>query len=138
MPTSAKAAIQEVIDLHIFFQEWLDGSLPNTDAAFARFHAATAAGFTLISPDGSIAAGADTATWIQTAHGTRRGFRLWTDAHNVRYVNDNLAVVTYQEWQTRDGVTTGRISTAIFVAAPAAPNGVAWLHVQETWLPDQA
>ena len=128
------ACFQEVIDLHAFFQGWLDGTLPNDDALFARFAAANNPAFTLISPDGSMAGGAATGSWIRAAYGTRPGFRLWTDAHQMHYQDANLAIVTYREWQTREGATTVRISTAVFRTAPAAPNGVAWVHIHETWL----
>ena len=49
------ACTREVQELHDFFQGWLEGSLPATDAVFGRFTLATAAGFTLIGPDGSVA-----------------------------------------------------------------------------------
>lgn len=126
-------AIQEVIDLHTFFEAWLGGALPATDAAFARFMDATDPGFTLIGPDGATIHAAAVADWIRGAHATRPGFRLWTTDHQLCYADGVCALVTYLEWQTRDGVTTCRISTALFVAAPGAPNGFAWRHVHETW-----
>lgn len=126
-------AIQEVIDLHTFFEAWLGGARPETDADFARFTAATDPGFTLIGPDGAMMAAEAIAGWIRHAYGTRPGFRLWTTDHQLRYVDDACALVTYLEWQTRDDVTTCRISTALFVVAPDAPNGLTWRHVHETW-----
>lgn len=126
-------AIQEVIDLHTFFEAWLGGALPENDAAFARFTGATDPGFTLISPDGAVMAADAVTGWIRQSHNTRPGFRLWTTDHQLRYADDACALITYLEWQTRDDVTTCRISTALFVAAPTAPNGFAWRHVHETW-----
>jgi hypothetical protein len=126
-------AIQEVIDLHTFFEAWLGGVLPDNDREFARFTAANDPGFTLIGPDGATLDAAAVAGWIRHAHGTRLGFRLWTTDHQLRYADDAGALVTYLEWQTRDDVTTCRVSTAFFVAAPGAPHGFAWRHVHETW-----
>ena len=123
-----------MVDLHRFFQAWLDGSLPATEQVFARFTAATHPAFTLIGPDGSMADRAATAAWIRAAHGTRPGVALWTDDHRVCHVASELAVVTYREWQRREGTLTVRISTALLTADPAAPNGLSWLHVHETWL----
>jgi hypothetical protein len=128
------ACAREVQELHDFFQGWLEGSLPATDAVFGRFTLATAAGFTLIGPDGSVAGRADTVAWIRAAHGTRRGFRLWTDEHTLRAGGEGWALCTYREWQTRDGVTTARRSTALLVADAAAPAGLSWMHVHETWM----
>ena len=127
-------AIQEVIDLHIFFEAWLGGALPADDDAFARFTAATDPGFTLIGPDGAMMEGGAIADWIRDAHGTRPGFRLWTTDHRLHYAGAGCALVTYLEWQTRAEVTTCRISTALFVAAATAPLGWRWRHVHETWL----
>ena len=132
--TLQDACFQEVVDLHTFFQGWLGGVLPDDDAVFARFAAANDPAFTLISPDGSIADSVETSAWIRAAHGTRRGFRLWTDAHRMHFQDGNIALVTYREWQMRDDATNVRLSTALFRIAPAAPNGVAWVHVHETWL----
>lgn len=126
--------IQEVIELHAFFQAWLAGEAPESDAAFARFTSATAPEFTLISPDGKVAGFTDTARWIRNAYGTRPGVRLWTDDHVVRYVDEHVVLITYREHQTRDGATTMRISSALFRRADAAPRGVLWLHVHETWV----
>jgi hypothetical protein len=45
-------------------------------------------------------------------------------------------LVADEEWQSDGtGEGTGRLSTALFAPAPAAPDGVAWLHVHGTWLP---
>ncbi len=77
------ACIREIIELHAFFQAWLDGSLPNSDEVFVRFTGATAPDFTLIGPDGGMAGFAATAAWIRAAHGTRPGFQLWTTDHNA-------------------------------------------------------
>ena len=128
------ACAREIKELHDFFQAWLEGSLPPTDAAFARFAQATAAGFTLIGPDGSVTRRDETAAWIRAAHGTRRGFKLWTDEHTLRAAGEDWALCTYREWQTRDGATTVRISTALLVADSTAPAGLSWVHVHETWM----
>jgi hypothetical protein len=128
------ACAREIHELHDFFQGWLEGSLPPTDAVFVRFTAATAPDFLLIGPDGSLAGRDDTATWIRAAHGTRRDFQLWTDEHVLRTSGSDWALATYREWQTRDGVTTVRLSSVLFTADPAAPAGLLWRHVHETWL----
>jgi hypothetical protein len=128
------ACAREISELHDFFQGWLEGTLAPDDEHFARFTEATAAGFTLIGPDGSSAGREATAAWIRAAHGTRRGFRLWTDDHVLRAAGPDWALATYREHQTRDGLTSTRLSTVLFVADAAAPNGLAWLHVHETWL----
>lgn len=129
----SERSIQEVIELHAFFQGWLRGELAASDTVFSRFTNATALEFTLISPNGTAAGYAETARWIRDAHDTRPGVLLWTDDHLVRYADERIALVTYREHQTLAGVTTLRISSALFRRADIAPQGVAWLHVHETW-----
>jgi hypothetical protein len=131
---SLAACELEIIGLHDFFQAWLDGSLPATDAVFARFLQATSPSFTLIAPDGTTAGRDATAAWIRAAHGTRAGFRLWTDEHRLCAGGEDWALVTYREWQTRAGATTLRLSTALLMADADAPLGLSWVHVHETWI----
>jgi hypothetical protein len=50
----------------------------------------------------------------------------------------DILLVTYEEWQQSGDQTTARLSTALFRDKPDAPNGLEWLHVHETWLPDRA
>jgi hypothetical protein len=88
----------------------------------------------LIGPDGSTAGREEPGGWIRAAHGTRPGFRVWTDEHILRAAGEDWALCTYREWQTRDGVTSVRLSTAFLAADNAAPAGLSWLHVHETWI----
>ncbi len=134
IPTLIADCIQEVVDLHTFFQAWLRGELLDRDPVFNRFIQATAPDFMLISPTGQAAGLTETADWIRRAHGTRPGVRLWTDEHVARFADDQVALLTYREWQTRDNVTTLRISSALLRRKLDAPNRVVWLHVHETWL----
>jgi hypothetical protein len=66
-------------------------------------------------------------------------FRIWIEQPAARRLSGDLWLVTYEEWQN-DGVgqINGRLSSALFTARAGMPNGVAWLHVHETWLPDPA
>lgn len=129
-----ECCILEVIELHAFFQAWLRGELPASDAVFSRFASAVGPEFILISPGGKVAGFTETAGWIRSAYGTRPGVLLWTDDHVVRYADEHVVLITYREHQTRDGATTMRISSALFRRDDAAPRDVLWLHVHETWV----
>jgi len=125
----------EIEELHRFFVAWFLGELPRTAENFARFTHATAPGFTLISPGGAMIDYAVAVEWIENAHGSRSNFNIWTENFRLHQHLDEIAIVTYEEWQeTADGVTS-RLSTAVFADDVTAPNGVRWLHVHETWLP---
>ncbi len=52
-----------------------------------------------------------------------------------RTVGDGLVLVTYEEHQTTGGEHEGWLSSALFRAREGRPNGVEWLHMQETYLP---
>ena len=47
---------------------------------------------------------------------------------------DDTALVRYVEHQSSAAETTARRATAIFVASPTSPGGVAWRWLQETWI----
>jgi hypothetical protein len=124
----------EIVELHQFFERWFAATLAPSDANFARVLTALAPDFALISPDGRLAAGATVIDWLRGGYGTRPLFRLWTDKITVRHTGGELTLATYEEWQVINGVTSCRLSSALFRAQGAAPNGVVWLHVHETWL----
>jgi hypothetical protein len=47
---------------------------------------------------------------------------------------EDHAVVRYEEWQLQVDGEFGRVSTALFRAEAAAPEGVVWVTLQETAL----
>lgn len=127
----------EIVELHDFFQAWLGGTLPATDAAYARLVDTQAPEFALITPGGELVPGERLLAQLRAAHGTRPGWRMWIERVELRLQQGGLTVATYEEWQRHaDGTVTGRLSTVLFRAQPDTPNGLVWLHVHETWLPD--
>jgi hypothetical protein len=118
----------EVVELHDFFQGWLGGTLPATDAVYARLVDTQALEFTIVTPGGEC---------LRAAHGSRPGWQMWIENAELRYAQGGLTVATYEEWQRHaDGTVTGRLSTVVFRDQPGTPNGLAWVHVHETWLPE--
>ena len=143
-PDMEALCTQEVIDLHQFFQDWFQGVLPKTDHAFARFAGVMDPAFHIVTPSGRKISIDTLGPGLRQAHGTwtrdsdeGQGSRIWIKNTEVRPLTEELALVTYEEWQTRTGTTKGRLSTAILQRDPEAPNGVRWLHVHETWLPER-
>lgn len=129
----------EIVELHDFFQAWLGGALPNTDTAFARLIDTMAPEFAIVGPDGRLLPRAQVLTWIRAAHGSRPGWRIWIEGAAPRFAEGGLVCAIYEEWQRHaDGTVTARLSTVLLREQPGTPNGLAWLHVHETWLPDRA
>jgi len=120
----------EVAELHRFFERWLSGETED----FARCEAALADDFTMIGPDGRLVDRPTLVAGLRAAHKARR-VRIEIRNFDGRQVDDRLFLATYQEWQDQGNEIRGRQSTALFGRKEPAPNGVAWIHLHETWLP---
>lgn len=128
----AERALREVADRHAFFAGWFAGTSPEAelDAAMRSF----AGDFRRIAPDGRETDRAALCTWLAGQRGTMPGtFSIAIAEMRVIFEGADCAVVSYREIQPDQAPPT-RISTALFVADAGAPNGAAWLHVQETWI----
>ena len=137
-----EACGREVVDLHVFLQDWLTGSIPREASVFARFEQVMGEGVQVVSPRGTLTNRADLLVEFEASHGALAeqadDFRIWVENYRcVREMGD-LALVMYEEWHQLGDDTSARLSTVLFERNPVAPNGVAWSHVHETWLPGQA
>lgn len=128
------ACRREVQALHQFFEAWLSGERPNTDASFRRLDRALAPAFRLIHPSGDRRSRDDILTGLRGAHGSRPALTI--DIRNVQLRGNGarLLVATYEEWQQSADTEDGRLSTVVFARHPEGPNGLRWRHVHETWL----
>ena len=127
----------EVVGLHEFFVDWFAGHVSDSAVVFARFTAAVHANFTMVLPSGQLVDKAAVAHGLRSAYGSQAGRDFRIEIHDVteRHAADGVVVLTYQEWQFEGPrVGNARTSTAVFVAAPHAPNGVVWRHLHETFL----
>ena len=127
----AEKALREVKDRHLFFADWLAGRLAKTalDGAMRGF----LPNFRRIAPDGSEMDRTALAAWLAAHRGTMtQSFAI--EIADLRIVLDASACAAVRYREIQPGHTPpSRIATALFVPEVAAPNGVAWLHVQETW-----
>lgn len=131
----------EIKRLHRFLEDWLSGSAPQTDAAFAEgltdsLHPA----FVNIQPAG-IPLGRDLLLdQIRDGHGASPDFRIRIDNVEVRQTLDQGGTIlaTYEEYQkgARNSARSNnaRLSSALFQRE--ASGRLVWLHVHETWLPE--
>lgn len=129
---------REVHELHTFFQQWFEGSLSNTDEAFARFADVMADDFVIVSPSGQASPRAPLLEALRGAYGSQdfgSGDGVWVEDVKIAASEGALAVVTYIERQKVDGQPRDRRSTAVLRELPGTPNGVVWVYLQETWLP---
>jgi hypothetical protein len=132
-PSLPDLAWQEVVALHAFFEAWLRESESVMD--FSEVEAAIGRDFRLISPDGKMEEREAVLAWIRDARGSRGpDFKIVALDPRAIWTGDGAVLLEYSEQQYRDGQTTRRRSTALFLANPAAPRGMEWRHLQETWI----
>jgi len=135
-PQTLEAKLRkDVEDLHAFFVGWYNASLPE-NAFESEFMARLDPGFTIIMPSGVRLDHKTLVSSMRGSYGKKPGFRI--EIRNVRvvHVTESSAVAQYEEWQRNDhespGSGSGRVSTVIF----SLGDELQWLHVHETWLPE--
>jgi len=133
-PPLAELARREVLALHEFFMAWFRPGAPAAD--FGQCEAALAPDFRMVAPDGIVS---DRAAVVQRLRQARNSqpadFAIIISAVEPLWQQGDAILLAYVEEQYRSGSTTRRRSTALFTADAAAPRGVVWRHLQETWMP---
>lgn len=134
----ARRARLEIEELHRFFVEWLCGTCANSDAAWSRAGGVLDPRFRWIGPDATCLSREGLTSALRSQHGSLASpavFEIWIENFACDAVVGDVVVASYEEWQRRDSGVRGRHSSVIFVSNEAAPQGLAWLRVHETWLP---
>jgi len=133
-------AEREVREFHEFIEEWLTGRADRED--YDRAEAVLPDDFEILSPTGDGRDGPTLRADLRDGHGVFADsdppFEVRIADLRTRDEPESTCLVTYEEWQRTDGDWEGRVSTAFFRRAVDAPNGVEWVHLHETWLPDDA
>lgn len=128
----------EVVELHAFFVDWFNATLPQTEQAFSRFASVMAPEFTMISPNGVVTERQELLGELWAGHGGQAGegvdFQIEIRNFRRRSSGPGYLVATYEEWQMAAGTTVARLSSPIFRQRPETANGVEWLHLHETGL----
>lgn len=135
-----------VLDLHVFFEEWLNARVPETAESVSRFRDVLADDFEYIGAAGFKLPKSDLFTdgiwpgygyWVQEG---RKGGKTRVEKLEFRRVSGSTAILTWEYWQDTiepDGgeESRGRLDTGVFRLDAGTPHGCLWLHVQETLLP---
>jgi hypothetical protein len=132
----ADLAIRECVELHEFFRAWLS---PHNGSKLdpARFERAFDPDFRLVGPDGGVRDRAAIVGWLHDLkEGRGADFRMEVSDFRPVWQQGDAILLEYVETQYLQGKTTQRQSTALLKRAPDAPSGIAWVHLQETWLQD--
>ncbi|MER5318151.1 hypothetical protein [Streptosporangium roseum] len=133
---AAAACRAEIVRLHEVIERWLSGRAPRTAEEFDAFAGALLPGFTLSGPDGSSLTRDQVLAWIEAEHGRTPGIGIRIREMELVAAEGPLLVAAYQEWQRGTGADRDRRATAVFLRDPAAPHGLRWRHLHETWMPE--
>jgi hypothetical protein len=125
--------INEVIDLHRFFEAWLSGAVDKSREEYQRFEIAMADDFVMVPPDHDLLPRDVIMDIFWGEHGSRTSpFRIEIRNTVARPLPGSLYLVSYEEWQFTPE-QSGRVSTALM---QDSDSGVKWLSVHESWLPE--
>jgi hypothetical protein len=133
----AQAVLQEVADLHAFFEAWLSGEAENTNAVFSRVESSLGEEFTMVSPSGQRLQRSDVIGWLRGTHGARASqgsFHITIAEPEILILRPPLVLLGYVEEQTVGDVVTRRQSTALFEVSIEDGRHVRWLALHETWI----
>ena len=138
---SVDQIVHEVDDLHNLFLAWYAGE-PAKDRDWYNQMIARRMDieFSIVSPSGATLARDEILTLIYDGYGRSGDFRIQTRNGRILRREGEVVLISYEEWQ-HHAVNTpisenGRISTALLAIDSDQPGGLRWLHVHETWLPE--
>ena len=125
----------EIDDLHVFFVEWFNGSA-DPGSYEERFVSRFDQSVIFVGPNGMLLEYEQLMAMMRDAHGSNPDFRIAIRDVTIRQQSGEQLVVTYTEWQRNaknsDEADNGRLSTAILTTT----RPFRWLHIHETWLPE--
>ncbi|MCP3973537.1 MAG: hypothetical protein GY720_03475 [bacterium] len=130
--TEAELADQvsaEIVALHNEFERWFRGESDDP----TRMLASIPADFTFISPGSEVVPTDVLVAGLLASHGSRQ-IRIRIDNPIVRWSEGSAVLATYEEWHDHADYTTARQTTVLFTIDAAAPGGLRWRHVHETWI----
>ena len=130
----AAAAVREVHDFHAFLADWFAGRTAAGSGVLAEQFRRFDPDLQYINPSGAVGDAATIENVLAGAHGSAPTIEIEVRDAVVRRADAASVLVTYEEHQTGGNDDTSRLTTALFVAKPEAPNGVGWFHVHEVWL----
>lgn len=136
MSTLQEDVRREIVDLHDFFVEWFNGNAPR-DQLEARVLSRFDEDVVFIPPEGHVVGGSGLQAMFERGYGTNRGFKIEIRDVILRRQIGKTVLATYTEWQIGAARSTlsnnARVTSALIDMGPP----IKWLHIQETWLPEE-
>lgn len=128
--TTIDAVSAEIRRLHSAFEGWFRGS---EAVDFDGIERSLADDFTFVPPNGEPVERARLLEGLRRSFGENPiGIRI--ERPVVHWEQNDAILATYEEWHEHPDHETARRSTVLFTRDAAAPGGLLWRHVQETWI----
>ena len=135
-------ATREIEGLHEFFVDWFGGLCMSDDATFNdRFTVRFGPDLVLIQPGGETLGYDALIAGVRGAYGKSPDFHIQIRNVEIQQVlADRYALIRYEEWQRNARNSrpenNGRVSSALFDTEVQDRDGLQWLYIHETWLPE--
>jgi len=120
----------EIIELHELFEAYFLGTTDSLD----RMERVLADDFTFVGPDANTTDRAGTIAAVKAGHAHTESLVIRTVEHNLVLEDGAIVVAEYVEEHELASRTNRRLSTVVFSRENAAPNGLLWRRVHETWI----
>ncbi|BBN20033.1 sucrose-6-phosphatase [Marchantia polymorpha subsp. ruderalis] len=130
------SATREIVDVNTALVMWVNGDIPNTDAAHNRILGVMAEDGTMVYPWGEERLLRKSVVSYKSKHGLKKDSKVqvWMDCIKEQKLADNIILVSWQSWQqsTSGENRKGNFATAILRTKMGTPNGLEWVRVHET------
>ncbi len=125
----------EVEEMHQFFVDWFNGTADQL--VFDKFTSRFDSKVNYIGPGGSLLDRNALVGFLGGARGISSDFRIAIRDVKIQHLSDSHIIATYTEWQRQaifsDRPENGRVTTVIL----SKSEPFRWLHIHETWLPEE-
>ncbi|MDP5220362.1 hypothetical protein Q5Y75_24545 [Ruegeria sp. 2205SS24-7] len=126
----------EIVDIHEFLVAWFNGTI-DRDQLEPRLLSRFDPDVVFIPPEGHVVGGAGLQGMFERGYGTNKDFKIQIRDVTIRRQIDRVVLANYTEWQI--GATTSHPSNNARVTSAMIDMGppLKWLHIHETWLPEE-
>lgn len=135
MSANTESAVRTDVEaLHKFFVGWFSGAL-SASAFDTEFLPRFSPDFHLVPPAGTLMNLEQLTEAIRSTHDTNPEFRIAIRNVTIRAQFDGHILATYEEWQRNALASQPRDNGRLATVVLRDTRPLQWLHVHETWLP---